>query len=198
MKIKVIVSSVRQNRVGERIAKWVTKEAAQQPGFVVELLDLAGFNLPRFDEPVSPRFNSYRDPHPRVAAWLAKLADADGYIIVTPEYNHSIPASLKDALDYTDFQMQKKPVAIVSYGTVGGARAAEHLKGVLIEAKAAVVPEAVAVINAAGVIDEHGNFTGDPAAHGNAQSVLRQVLAELSWWAATLQAGRAELAARRA
>jgi len=194
MKIKVILSSVRENRVGERVAKWVVKQAQQQPGFEVELLDLSQFALPRFDEPISPRYNPRRDPHPRAGAWLQKLAEADGYVIVTPEYNHSIPASLKDALDYTDFQMQKKPAAIVSYGTVGGARAAEHLKGILIEAKAAVVPEAVAIIGAQGVIDEDGNFTGDPTARGNAKDVLEQVLTELSWWTSTLKAGRQQLA----
>jgi NAD(P)H-dependent FMN reductase len=161
MKIQVILGSVREQRVGERVAKWVINEARLRPDFQVELVDLANFNLPHFAEPISPRFNPNRTPHPEARLWLKKLAIADGYIFVTPEYNHSIPGPLKNAIDYTDFQLAKKPAAIVSYGTVGGARAAEQLKLILIEAKAALVPEAVAVMDAAGIIDPDGNYTGD-------------------------------------
>lgn len=189
MKIQIILSSTRPGRVGERVAKWVMATAVAQADFDAELVDLADFDLPHFNEPVSPRFNSQRKPLGATKRWLDKVAEADGYVIVTPEYNHSIPAVLKDAVDYLDFQIAKKPVAIVSYGSVGGARAAEHLKGILIEAKAAVVPEAVALTNAQGVLDESGHYLGDPAVFGP-HLALPKVLAELAWWAATLKAGR--------
>jgi NAD(P)H-dependent FMN reductase len=192
MKIKVIEASIRPNRVGERITKWVMTTAEKQPDFELELLDLAEYDLPHFDETVSPRFNPKRDPHPTVKRWLDKLGEADGFIIVTPEYNHAIPGALKNAIDYTDFQLAKKPVAIVSYGTVGGARAAEMLKPILIEAKAAVVPEAVTVISPNTTFDESGRYLGDPEAYGP-PIALATTLTELGWWAKTLAVGRKEL-----
>ena len=192
MKIQVIVASTRPGRTGDRVGKWVAGMAAVQSGFEVELVDLADYPLPHFDESVSPRFNASREPNVAARRWLAKIAEADGYVIVTPEYNHSFPGILKDAIDYTDFQLQKKPVAIVSYGSVGGARAAEQLKLVLIEAKAAVVPEALAIIGVKGVVDEDGRYTGDKAFGPAAQ--LRHILGELSWWAAALKAGREQSA----
>jgi NAD(P)H-dependent FMN reductase len=188
MKIQVIVASTRPGRIGDRVGKWVADMAAVHPGFEVELVDLADYPLPHFDEAVSPRYNPSREPNVAARRWLAKIGAADGYVVVTPEYNHSFPGILKDAIDYADFQLQKKPVAIVSYGTVGGARAAEQLKLVLIEAKAAVVPEALALIGVKGIVDEAGRYTGDKD-YGPATQ-LRHNLNELSWWADALKAGR--------
>ena len=192
MKIQVIVASTRPGRTGDRVGKWITDMAALHSGLEVEIVDLADYPLPHFDEAVSPRYNPSREPNAAARRWLAKIAQADGYIIVTPEYNHSFPGILKDAIDYTDFQLRKKPVAIVSYGTVGGARAAEQLKLVLIEAKAAVVPEALALIGVKGIVDEEGRYTGDKD-YGPAHQ-LRHILGELSWWAAALKAGREQIA----
>jgi NAD(P)H-dependent FMN reductase len=191
LKIQVILASTRPGRMGERVATWVAAQAAAQPGFEAELVDLADFDLPHFNEPVSPRFNPNRQPAPNVARWLAKAAAADGYIIVTAEYNHSIPGPLKDALDFLDFQMVKKPAAIVSYGTVGGARAAEHLKNILVEVKAAVVPEAVAITGRLETLfDEIGQYLGDTSNQTGPPAALKTTLTELAWWAQTLAAGR--------
>jgi NAD(P)H-dependent FMN reductase len=197
MKIQVILASTRPGRVGERVARWVTNVAAENPDFQVELVDLADYDIPHFDEPISPRFNSSRQPNEPAKRWLGKVEEADGYVIVTPEYNHSFPGVLKNAIDYADWQFVKKPVAIVSYGTVGGARAAEQLKLVMIEAKAAIVPEAVAIIGAQGMIDEQGSFVGDTSNPYNAQANLRRVLGELAWWTETLKSGRGVKAAAR-
>jgi NAD(P)H-dependent FMN reductase len=182
LKIQIILGSVRENRVGERVAGWVQTQARLLPGFDVELVDLANFDLPHFAEPVSPRYNQHRQPHSEARRWLDVIARADGYIFITPEYNHSIPGPLKNAIDYTDFQLAKKPVAIVSYGTVGGARAAEQLKLVLVEAKAAVVPEAVAILKPGGELSDN-----NPS--------LDRTLTELAWWTRTLKAGREQLEA---
>jgi NAD(P)H-dependent FMN reductase len=195
MKIQVILASTRPGRVGERVAKWVYAAAQKQPGFEAELVDLAGYDLPHFNEPASPRFNPKRDPHPEVKRWLAKVAEADGYVIVTPEYNHSIPGILKDALDFLDFQLVKKPAAIVSYGSVGGARAAEQLKLILVEVKAAVVPEAVALYGPSTVLDEHGQFTDDTSDTHRHEQVLDTVLTQLAWWTEALKTARAAAAA---
>lgn len=190
MNIQVIIASTRPARLGQRVGKWVAEVAAQKPGFNVELVDLDDFDLPHFDESVSPRFNSSRQPNPGARRWLAKAGKADGYVIVTPEYNHSIPGVLKDALDFLDWQFTKKPVAIVSYGTVGGARAAEQLKQILIEVKAAVVPEAVALQNVATIIDESGRFLGENSNPRSPVASLGKTLDELAWWTATLKVGR--------
>lgn len=194
MKIQIILGSTRPGRVGERVAKWVATTAKTIPDFEVELVDLAGYSLPHFNEAISPRFNPNRQPQGEAARWLQKVAAADGYVIVTPEYNHSIPSVLKNALDFLDFQFVKKPVAIVSYGTVGGARAAEQLKLVLIEVKAAVVPEAIALSGPSTILDEHGTFT-DGGAEGAsfAKKSLVHTITELKWWARALSAGRTDL-----
>src|SRR3954471_19006353 len=128
MKIQVIVGSTRPGRITERMAKWAEHELQSFPDVDVELVDLADYDMPLFDEAISPRYNPHRTPRPVVQKFLDKIAEADGYVVVTPEYNHSIPGVLKNAFDYLTFQMAKKPVAIMSHGTVGGARAAEHLK----------------------------------------------------------------------
>jgi NAD(P)H-dependent FMN reductase len=191
LKILVILASTRPGRKGERIAKWVTAAVAQHPQFDAQMVDLAEYDLPHFNEPVSPRFNADRRPAPRVKRWLDVAAAADGYIIVTAEYNHSIPGPLKDALDFLDFQFAKKPVAIVSYGVVGGARAAEHLKGILAEVKAAIVPEALAVTGRPETqFDEAGTYLGDATSSAGLPATLANVLNELAWWTRTLKAGR--------
>ena len=183
MKIHVILASTRPGRVGDRVARWVTVAAKQRADFSVKLVDLADFDLPQFNESASPRFNSDRRPDPGVARWLATAAEADGYIFVTPEYNHSIPGVLKNAIDYLDFQIAKKPAAIVSYGSVGGARAAEHLKNILVEAKAAVVPEAVAILGRVGeLMAEDGTWVGDTSSRRAPQAALDVTLTELAWW----------------
>ena len=192
MKIQIILGSTRPGRVIERVGKWVEAAAREIDDFEVEVVDLADYVMPLFDESISPRFNPERKPNAVAKKWLDKLAEADGYIVVTPEYNHSITGALKNAIDYIDYQIQKKPVAIVSYGTVGGARAAEHLKVVLIESKAAIVPEAVALpgqpmqsLSDDGVLDE--SLAANP--YGPA-TALKTTLDELAWWTKTLKAGR--------
>ena len=182
MRIQIILGTVRENRVGERVAAWVQTQARHSPDFEVELVDLAEFDLPHFAEPLSPRYNEHRRPHSEAQRWLDTIAQADGYIFITPEYNHSIPGPLKNAIDYTDFQLAKKPAAIVSYGTVGGARAAEQLKLILVEAKAAVVPEAVTILQPGGDLSENNRS-------------LDRTLTELAWWTRTLKAGREQLVA---
>lgn len=196
MKIQVILGSTRPGRVIERVGKWVAASAEQVEGFEVEVVDLADYNLPFFDEAISPRYNPNRTINPAAKKWLDKLAEADGFIFVTPEYNHSITGVLKNALDYVTSELTKKPVAVVSYGSVGGARAAEHLKAILIESKAAIVPEAVALVGAIpSILSEDGVLDAEQAKnpYGPARAV-DVTLSELGWWTQTLKAGREELA----
>ncbi|GAC1370534.1 MAG: NAD(P)H-dependent oxidoreductase [Candidatus Saccharimonadales bacterium] len=194
MKLQVIIGSTRPGRITERMAKWAAAEAEKFDSTEVEIVDLADYDMPLFDEAISPRYNPNRTPRPVVAKFLDKLAEADGYVIVTPEYNHSIPGVLKNAFDYVTDQLAKKPVAIFSHGTVGGARAAEHLKGIISEAGTVSVPQAVAMHGASELLDESGAFVGDTSnPYGVDKSALK-VLIELVWWAETLKAGREQLA----
>lgn len=196
MKIHIILGSTREGRAIVPVSKWVAKAAAEIKDFDVEVVDLKDYDLPMFNEAISPRYNPSRVIDPRVQPFLDKLAAADGYVFITPEYNHSIPAVLKNALDYLTSEITKKPAGIVSYGTVGGARAAEHLKAILIEGKAAMVPEATAmVLDPNHAFDADGNLAAQFLANPyGPQTALTTTLTELAWWTATLKAGRAELA----
>ncbi len=193
MKIQILIGSTRPGRISERVAKWVAAAAQEQPNFEVELVDLADYDMPFFNEAISPQFNPHRQPSAVVKKFLAKVAEADGYVIVTPEYNYSISAVLKNALDYIALEMARKPVVVVSHGSVGGARAAEHLKTMLFALKAPVVPQSLALVGVHSLIDEDGKFIGDSASpHGPDKLLLRQ-LGELVWYADTLKAGREAL-----
>jgi NAD(P)H-dependent FMN reductase len=140
-KIGVIISSVRPNRFGDKPAKWIAELAAQRPEFDVEIVDLADYDLPLFDAPASDFWMP--TPNPVAAKWQAKLNEFDGYIIVTAEYNRSITGALKNALDWAYKPFMKKAVAFVGYGSVGGARAVEHLRTIMIELQAVPVRHGV-------------------------------------------------------
>ncbi|WP_042416431.1 NADPH-dependent FMN reductase [Streptacidiphilus anmyonensis] len=128
LKIAVILGSTRPGRNGKQVADWVVDRAGARTGAEYELVDLADWPLPFMDEPMPPSFGQYRHEHTR--RWAAKVAEFDGYVFVTPEYNRSIPGVLKNALDFAYAEWNNKAAAVVSYGTVGGVRAAEHLRSV--------------------------------------------------------------------
>ena len=195
MKIQIIIGSTRPGRITERMAKWAEREMQAFENIETEIVDLADYDMPLFDEAISPRYNPNRTPRPVVQKFLDKLAEADGYVIATPEYNHSIPAVLKNAFDYMTDQITKKPVAIFSHGTVGGARATEHLRAIISEAQAVSTPKTIAMHGASELLDENGNFVGDTSNPYGPDKAIKTVLGELVWWTETLKAGRAELAA---
>lgn len=139
MKILVIIGSVRQGRFGEHPAQWIFEEAKKQSGWDVELVDLKDYPLPFFEEPISPSMMQGDYDNPAIQRWAHKVREADGYIIVTPEYNHGYSAVLKNAMDSEYYGWNKKPVGFVSYGTVGGARAIEQLRQVAVELQMAPI-----------------------------------------------------------
>ncbi len=192
LKVQIIVGSTRPDRVSPKVAKWVERQARSERGDAdVELIDLADYPMPFLDEPISPRYNPNRQINPPAAAWLSRLAEGDAYIFVTPEYNHSVPGVLKNALDYVTTELSRKPATIVSHGTVGGARAAMHLKEILSESQAAVIPKAVAFAGAASAIDDQGALDAATTKlpYGPA-AALMAALDELLWYAAALKAAR--------
>ena len=142
-KIGIILGSTRPGRNGEAVAKWVLENAAKRSDAEFELVDLKDFPLPHLDEAIPPSMGQYQGEHTK--AWAAKVAEFDGYIFVTPEYNHSTTGVLKNALDYVYGEWNNKAAAIVSYGSLGGARAAEHLRLILAELQVATVRQQVAL-----------------------------------------------------
>jgi len=141
LKIGIILGSTRPNRNGEQVARWVLDIASRRPDAEFELLDLRDHPLPHLDEPMPPSFGQYRNEHTR--RWADKIASFDGFVIVTPEYNHGIPGVLKNALDFLYAEWNNKAVGYVSYGGVGGVRAVEQLRLVAGELQMADVRQQV-------------------------------------------------------
>jgi NAD(P)H-dependent FMN reductase len=131
LKIAIILGSTRPNRNGKAVADWVLDKASGRSGAVYDLVDLRDYPLPHLDEPVPPAAGQYMGEHTK--AWAAKIASYDGFIFVTPEYNHSTSGVLKNAIDYLFAEWNNKAAAFVSYGSLGGARAIEHLRAVCSE-----------------------------------------------------------------
>ena len=191
MKLGIIIGTTRQGRATPKQAEWVRKEALNFDGVEAEIVDLANYPMPFFDEPVSPRYNPDRKIPKEVQPWLDKLEGFDAYVFITPEYNHSIPGVLKNALDYVTWEMSRKPSSVVSHGTVGGARAAMHLKEILSESKTVPIPNAVALAHMSDLIDEEGNLAEISRANPyGPQSALKSMLEELKWYSDALTSAR--------
>ncbi|MFI0509461.1 NADPH-dependent FMN reductase [Streptomyces sp. WSLK1-5] len=125
-KIGIILGSTRPGRNGEAVARWVLDVASTRSDAEFELVDLLDYKLPHLDEALPPSMGQYAQPHTQ--EWAAKIASFDGFVMVTPEYNHSTSGVLKNAIDYLFAEWNNKAVGFVSYGAMGGARAVEHLR----------------------------------------------------------------------
>jgi len=142
--IAIILGSTRPGRRGEVVAKWILEIARRRTDAEFELVDLADFPLPHLDEPGAAAFGVYENEHTK--AWSAKISEFDGFVFVTPEYNHSTSGVLKNALDFLFAEWNDKAAAFVSYGGVaGGARAVEHLRLIASELQLATVRAQVAI-----------------------------------------------------
>ena len=137
LKIAIILGSTRPGRNGKAVADWVIEKAAERTAAQYELVDLADHPLPHIDEALPPTMGQYAGEHTK--AWAEKIAPYDGFIFVTPEYNHSTSGVLKNAIDYLYAEWNNKAAAFVSYGSVGGARAIEHLRAITSELQIAHV-----------------------------------------------------------
>lgn len=176
--IQIIVGSTRQNRIGGQVAEWVKTHADSHEGISFEIVDLAEVDLPFFNSAVSPMYA----PDDSVAgkAWSETIEKADGYIFVTPEYNRSIPASLKNAIDFLYAPWLTKPAAIVSYGWIdGGASASKHLHDVLSWVKMDIAEDQVHLKLHADIMSENGITDTDAAFEGNVDS-LNNAIKELA------------------
>ncbi|MET8752451.1 NAD(P)H-dependent oxidoreductase [Streptomyces sp. NPDC004667] len=141
--IGIILGSTRTNRVGDQVARWVHDHASRRTDAAFDLLDLREHPLPHLDEPLPPSLGRYQHEHTR--RWAATIAAYDGFVIVTPEYNHGIPGVLKNALDHLYAEWNNKALGLVSYGAAGGVRSAEQLRLVAAELQMADVRQQVAL-----------------------------------------------------
>lgn len=192
MKVQIIVGTTREGRVSGRVGKWVEQNLKAFDGVEAEVVDLIDYPMPFFDEALPPKYNPERAPKPEVKKWLDKIAEADAYVIVTAEYNRSMPAVLKNALDYVGYEMSGKPAALVAHGSTGGAQAVASLRitvpgaGAFTTASATFFSDYVAQH-----IDEAGELSEELKAkpHGP-QTALQGTLTELTTVAGALLAAR--------
>jgi NAD(P)H-dependent FMN reductase len=170
-KLKVITSTNREASKGIIIANWITELANASGKFDVELLDLRAIGLPFMDEPHHPRLQQYQHAHTK--QWSAKIGESDAFIIVLGEYNFSIPAPIKNALDYLFNEWKHKPFGIVSYGGVsGGLRATQMLKQVITSFNAMPISESVTLPFFAKSINEEGQFVPEEPVIKSANAMI--------------------------
>lgn len=177
VRVAVITGSTRPNRRSLAFARWVLDNPAV-PGIEVELIDLVDLDLPMLQEPVPAIFETYH--YPQTQAWSQLIAGFDGYVLVTPEYNASTSAALKNALDHLYTEWNDKAVAFVGYGVIGGVRAVEHLRGITAELKMAGIAHSLH-LRTSQVID--GTVRSTPAE----DDARGQLLIELTRWARALR-----------
>jgi len=191
LKLKILVGSTREGRAADRVVPWVARSAEARNSFTVDVLDLREWNLPMFAETIHT-VGDFHDPtysQPLILKWNNTVRDADAVLIVTPEYNHSVPAVLKNAIDslFFSFALRNKPAGLIGYsgGPVGGARSVEHLAHVLIEAEAVPLRNTVLIPAVQNAFAD----TGDPADRGTS-AALEVLLEDLEWWAGVLADAR--------
>jgi NAD(P)H-dependent FMN reductase len=186
-KIAVIIGSIRPNRFGDKPAKWIADLAKASGYYDVELVDLADYPLPLFDAPASDMWMP--TPNETAAKWQAKLNEFDGFIIVTAEYNRSVPGALKNAIDWAYKPFMKKAVAYVGYGSVGGARAVEHLRNIMTEVQAVSVRHGVHIGGSDFIPIMMGQKTWEETAP-NFVPFTKELFENLSWWTNATKAAR--------
>jgi len=183
VKIQVIMGSTRQGRFVEQPAQWIFEKLKEKKDVEAELIDLRDWNLPFFNESVSPSMNKGVYELPLAAEWAKKVGEADGYIIIAPEYNHGYSAVLKNALDYVYHERNNKPVGFVSYGGIsGGTRSVQQLRQVVIELQMVPIRNGIHIPMYWNNLDETGNLAMEAHKEGT-ENFLRQLLS----WAKNLK-----------
>jgi len=185
LKIAIILGSTRPGRNGKAVADWVLAQARSRTGADYELIDLLDYPLPHLDEALPPSIGQYAGEHTK--AWAEKIAAYDGFVFVTPEYNHSTSGVLKNAIDYLYAEWNNKAAGFVSYGSLGGARAIEHLRGISAELQLADVRQQLSF----SLFTDFENFSEfRPGAHYQEQATI--LFDQLESWAGALKQLRAD------
>jgi NAD(P)H-dependent FMN reductase len=180
LKVGIITGSTRPNRKSLDVATWVLDIAGKRTDAEYELVDIKDFELPLLDEPMPPSMGQYQQPHTK--RWAARIASLDAFVFVTPEYNHGIPAALKNAIDFLFAEWGDKAAGFVGYGGAGGARSVEQLRLVLAEVHVATV-RAQVLLSMFTDFESYTTFKPDPRHEKSVGAVLDQVVA----WAGALK-----------
>jgi NAD(P)H-dependent FMN reductase len=185
VKLAIIVGSVRGGRFGPVVGRWFARQAESHGAVAVDVIDLLDYPLPV----QMPAFGEQPEPQTGAAfvKLAAKLAAADAFAVITPEYNHSVPAGLKNAIDWYHDEWMAKPVGLISYGGMGGGlRAAEHLRQIFAELHAVTVRDMLSFHNA------WAEFVKDsePTSPEGSEAAAKQLLDQLVWWGEALRDAR--------
>ncbi|MBI3486245.1 NAD(P)H-dependent oxidoreductase [Candidatus Daviesbacteria bacterium] len=189
-KIQIIIGTTRPNRFSEKPAHWIFNEAKKRTDIKVELVDLRDYPLPYYDEALSPAALQGKYEKTEVKKWAEKISEADGYIIVTGEYNHGYPAVLKNALDYIYYPWNKKAVGFVSYGSVNGARSVEQLRQVVIELQMAPIRSSIYLPSQVYMAVKSQKPDDKLSPFESLSEVKDSFLDQLIWWTKALKQAR--------
>jgi NAD(P)H-dependent FMN reductase len=188
IKIKILTGSVRPGRFNIQPATWIYKLAKERKDIDVELLDLQEINLPFLDEEATPSEAHYTKEHTK--KWSAIIGETDGFVFVTPEYNHSYSPALKNAIDYLFYEWNYKPVSFVSYGSLaGGSRAVEHLRAVAAEIKMYDLREQIMLPNYWDNLNDKGEYQFNERHVKNANAILDSLV----FWATEMKQSRGKI-----
>jgi NAD(P)H-dependent FMN reductase len=184
-KIAIITGASRPGSVNKSVSEWVLSQVADRTDAEFEMVDIADFSLPLLDEAYPAMYQNYQNDHTK--AWSAKMSEFDGYVFVAHEYNHTAGPTLVNALSYLNVEFNNKAAGFVSYGSMGGVRAVEHLRGVLSELQIAHVQRTVMF----SLFTDFENFSVFAPTEQNA-GTLAPMIDQLTVWARAMESVRAD------
>jgi len=189
LKIGIILGSTRPGRVSPQVGTWVYEQAKSRTDAQFEIIDIADYDLPVYDEAVPPGYHNYQKDHTK--KWAEKVGGLDAFIFIAAEYNHGVTGALKNALDFIYAEWNNKAAGFVSYGSTGGARAVEHLRGIMAELQVADVR---AHVSLSGFTDFENWTVFKPA--DNHKGQLSTLIDQLVAWGGALKTVREKQAAK--
>jgi NAD(P)H-dependent FMN reductase len=188
LKLGIIIASVREGRIGERIGRWIESVAKAREDLSVRVFDLKEWPIPHYTEPKGAKAMETSYSSDLLKRWVAAIAEQEAFVVVTPEYNHGYPGQLKDAMDHVYAGWTAKPIGFVGYGGIsGGIRSIQQLRQVVVELQMVPVREEVNLPFAMKIVDEKGT-PHDPYFAGRAENMFDQLV----WWGRALAEARAK------
>jgi NAD(P)H-dependent FMN reductase len=189
MQVALITGTTREGRFSGLVAEWITTHLAEHPEVTIEGVDLRDHPLPFFDG-LAPAHTRRDYPRDDVARLGAAIDRADGYVVLTGEYNHGYPAVLKNAMDWTFVEWRHKPITFVGWGNVGGARAIEQLRQVAVEFEMAPLRHAVHVLPETMRAVRQAGDDADASLFSTYEAKLELMIDDLLWWMNALTPAR--------
>lgn len=176
--VLIVTGSIRPGRVADKVLPLVKNELASRDGVEVQVADVKDLDLPFFDAEQPPSSPDFQVTDERVKAWTARVAAADAVLFLVPEYNHTMTAVQKNAIDWIYEEWNDKPVAFIGYGWVGGARAIETAKTVLANVKAKLLPTA-ATLRFMKELAVDGSVIDEPEVAASIEATVTELLAAI-------------------